>query len=295
MNRLTVLFPMILFLAGCAGTWKGAELAREYYNLGNAYYELGEYKKAADYLARAVELDRDFPKARFNLAMALVKDGRAALGEEIFRDLLAGDPENLNLAEGLAFSLYVQDKQEEAVRAYRSILAVEPTNGAARYNLGILLWQSERLEEALEEFRVLLGNDPEDTAAVFNSGRLLFELDRPDEAAAVVEEYLQAESGDADAYMLLAAIYRAAERYDRALEAYDQALLFDEKLAEAWFFSAWILLTEVEDPARGLDALGQALVFGYSDEEQIKALLESPRLLAREKVEALFEARGLLP
>jgi tetratricopeptide (TPR) repeat protein len=295
MNRRTLFLPLILVLAGCAGGWKSAELAREYYNLGNAYYDLGEYGRAADYLARAVELDKDFPKARFNLAMALVRDGRAGLGEEIFRDLLTGDPQNLTLAEGLAFSLYVQGRQEEAVRAYRDILSLEPGNSAARYNIGILFWQLEQREEALQEFLRLLESDPEDLAALFNTGKLLFELDRYEEAAGKVEEYLQAEPGDTDAYMLLAAIYEVGEKYDRALEAYDRALLFDETRAEAWFFSAQILLTEVEDPARGLDALEQALVLGYDDGERIKSLLDSPELLSRDKVEALFAERGLIP
>jgi tetratricopeptide (TPR) repeat protein len=295
MNRCILLFLMTLALTGCASGWKGAELAKEYYNLGNAYYELWDYGRAAGYLARAVELDREFPKARFNLAMALVKDGRAALGEDIFRDLLESDPDSLNLAEGLAFSLYVQGKQEEAIQVYRGILDAEPANSVARYNLGMLFWQSERRDEALAEFQHLLDIDPDDTDTIFNTGKLLFELDRHPEAAEAVEEYLQAEPDDADAYMLLAAVYRAEERYDRALEAYEKALIFDETRTEAWFFSAQILLTEVEDPSRGLDALGQALVLGYSDGEQIKNLLSSPQLLAREKVEALLDSRDLLP
>ena len=45
-----------LLAGGCASSTRAAQLAAEYYNLGNGYYELGEYPKAVACLRRAVEL-----------------------------------------------------------------------------------------------------------------------------------------------------------------------------------------------------------------------------------------------
>ena len=95
--------------------------------------------------------------------------------------------------------------------------------------------------------------------------------------------------------MHLAEAYRRLERYDRALDAYAQALVYDEKRAEAWFSSAVIQLTRIEDPDRGLVALAEALDNGFRDAERIAELLDDPDLLEREQVTDLLKRRGVLP
>jgi tetratricopeptide (TPR) repeat protein len=126
------------------------------------------------------------------------------------------------------------------------------------------------------------------------AGSLLYELDELEDAATVLAEYLQEKPDDADAYLLLARAYRGQERYDKALEAYEEALVYDEELAVAWFESAEILLTRVQDPERGITALEQALVYGFNDPESIEALLAAPDLLERERVRSLLARHGLL-
>ena len=43
---------------------------------------------------------------------------------------------------------------------------------------------------------------------------------------------------------LLADAYRLQQRFDRALDAYQQALTHQERNAHAWFYTAFLLLTE---------------------------------------------------
>ena len=296
---LLFIFPLslllTLFLFSCAGTMSARELAREYYNLGNAYYELEEYGKAVDFLTKAFELDGDFRKAGFNLALALIKDDQPERAGMILKDLLKADPENQGILEVLAYAFHVQGKDEQAIEVYRQILSEIPEEKNARYNLGILFWEVGEKEDALKQFQKLMEISPEDFENLFNLGKLYLELDRPAEAVSILEQYLQEKPDDTGAYLLLAGAYRTLKQFDRSLEAYSSVLALDENLGEAWYYSAWILLTEIEDPNKGLTALVQALDYGYKDPEKLAALLESPRLLERAAVESLLEERGLLP
>ena len=95
--------------------------------------------------------------------------------------------------------------------------------------------------------------------------------------------------------MHLADIYRTQEHYDWALDAYAEALGYDESLTEALFATAVIQLTKIEDPDRGLTALTEALEVGFDDQEAISRLLSDPNLLERNMVESLLQQRGLLP
>lgn len=286
---------LILTLSGCTSTIRGSELSLEYYNLGNAYYDLADYDKSILYFQKAISIDGDNKKASFNLAMAFVAAGRAAEAQAVLEELSAQDPKNQNILEALAYACYARGDALRAIDIYRQILEATPANNKVRYNLAMVLWKVERPEEALEAFSAILEEDPDDLEALYNRGELLLELGRIEEAVEVFEAYLQNQPESADGYMHLGDAYRIQERYDRALEAYELAIAYDEERAEAWFYSAVIQLTKIEDPDRGLSALAQALEGGFDNREAIAQLLADPGLLERDQVETLLKRSGLLP
>ena len=294
-RKLHVFTTLILILCGCTSSIRGSELSLEYYNLGNAYYDLQDYDKSILYYRKAISIDGENKKACYNLAMAYIAAGRAADAQEVLGQLLEQDPDNQSLQEALAFALYSSGDSAGAIEIYRKILREAPMNTKVRYNLGMLLWEREEPEAALDAFSVILENNPEDLEALYHRGELLLELRRLEEAAEVFEAYLQSRPDSADAYMNLADTYKAQERFDRALDAYAQVLVYDDTRAEAWFFSAAIRLTKIEDPDRGLTALSEALEGGFQDLEAIEEMWTDPALLEADKVEALLKRAGVLP
>jgi predicted Zn-dependent protease len=227
--------------------------------------------------------------------MALIAAGRAGEAQTVLEELILQDPGNENLQEVLAYAYHAQGDNLQAIRIYRQILEASPANNKVRYNLGMLLRKVEQPEEALQVFTEVLEDEPEDLEALYNRGELLLELGRIADAVVVFEAYLQSKPDSTDAYMHLADCYGIQERYDKALEAYAQALAYDEKRSQAWFSSAVIQLTKIEDPDRGLTALSQALEGGFKDQEAIEELLADPALLERDRVEALLQQNGSLP
>jgi len=284
-----------LLAGGCASSIRAAQLAAEYYNLGNGYYELGEYPKAVACLRRAVELDPDSAPIRFNLALALVKGNQAAAARLLLEELREVDPDNLELLEALAFVHQVEGNSAEAEALYRSILERSPENATARYNYAVLLEQAGRGEEAVRELETLLADNSEDQEVRFRAGSLQLALARNEQAAESFLAYLQRHPDSVEAYLRLGQAYRLEERYDKALEAYEQALTYDDKQPEAWFYSSLILLTRIDDPDRGLTALAEALDSGFRDPKLVQELLDSPALLDREQVTKILAEHGLLP
>jgi len=289
-----ILFLPIL-LAGCAGSSRIDNLAAEYYNLGNSYFNQEKYSQAVTHYEKALKIDAELLKARFNLSLALIHLNRAAEAEILLQKLLAEDTANLSILEILAYSYHIQGKTEEAIGILENILEKSPESVSARYNLGILLWKIDKGSEAAAAFTAILDYAPDDSGTLFNLGRLYFELNRTMEAVSYLEEYLQIEPTDVSACLLLAKSYYALKRYDKALEAYDLALSFEQDLAEAWFEKARILLTEVEDPQQGLLSLSLALEAGFEDLEAIAVLLDSTNLLERNRVTDLLKSKNLIP
>lgn len=290
---LLLLLPM--FLSGCAGGSRVDNLAAEYYNLGNSYFNQEKYSQAAVFYERALELDVELHKARFNLSLSLIRLNRADEAEILLLKLLAEDPTNIRVFEMLAYNYHIQGRTEDAIELLEDILEKSPESVSARYNLGILLWDIDKKNMAVAAFTTLLDYAPDDSRTLFNLGRLFFELNKAEDAVSYLEEYLQTEPTDVSAFMLLARSHYVLKRYDKALEAYDLALSFEQDLAEAWFQRAVILLTEVEDPEQGLQSLSLALEAGFKDMEMIAGLLDFTNLLERNRVTDLLKSKNLVP
>ena len=282
-------------LLGCVTQPRGVDLALEYYNLGNGYLDLAQYSRAAELYQDALRLDPTLSKAKYNLALALTQGGEYEQAEHALSALLEEDPDNTTVLEALYYARYLHGAHEEALAAIERLLEVAPENSTARYNKGLVLWKMGARNEAVAEYRTLLDDSPDDLSAVYNLGALLLEIGMPADAIVHLEEYLQAKPDDTDASILLARAYAGMQKYYRALDAYAVVLSLDVRNAEAWFENAAILLTEVEDPGRGLESLLKALEYGFRDEQAIHGLLDSPTLINREEVEALLSEKNLLP
>jgi tetratricopeptide (TPR) repeat protein len=286
---------MALLMAACVTSQSGKQIASDYYNIGNAFFDLGQYEKAITYYQDALRVDPGMVKADYNLALTLVRMKRTDEAITILKRLLTSDQKNTTLMAALGWAYHQQGKDQEALNQYEAILVISPADQNALYNSGIILWKMKKKEDALDRFRKVLAIAPDDTDALFAAGSLLLSLDQPKESADMLSRYVEKKPDDIDAWYLIAGGAERLQKYSRALEAYDKIIAIDAKQANAWFGEARLLLTVVEDPQKGLDALDKALTHGFKDKDAVKALLSSPQLLEKSKVEEAFKAHDLLP
>lgn len=67
MKKLFLVSLSLLILFSCVTKRDEADIANEFYNVGNAFFDLEDYDKAEDYYLRVLDIDQDFHKARYNL------------------------------------------------------------------------------------------------------------------------------------------------------------------------------------------------------------------------------------
>jgi choline-sulfatase len=140
-------------------------------------------------------------------AMALLRLGRTAEGEILWRDLIRDRPEYgrawLNLS-----SLSIQRRDwPEVERLARFAVEREPRSAAAWSNLGIGLEELGRTAEAEAAYRRAGEVDTNDWRALFNLGILLRTSARYDEAATVQQEVLTRAPSNAGAHFELGVLY----------------------------------------------------------------------------------------
>ena len=292
--RAALLCAAVL-LAGCVTSESGKQIALDYYNIGNAFFDLGQYDKAVQYYQNALRADPGMVKADYNLALTLVRMKRSAEAVTVLQKLLAADEKNTTLLAALGWADHELAKDGEALAQYDKVLALSPADQNALYDSGIILWKLKRKDEALERFRKVLALTPDDTDALYAAGSILLSNDDPQGSADMLSRYVEKKPDDVDAWYMIAAGAERMQKYSRALDAYDKIIALDARQANAWFGEARLLLTVVEDPQKGLDDLSKALSSGFKDKEAVKALLASPQLLEKDKVEAALTEHDMLP
>ena len=284
---------LILFFISCATGVPEKKVAQLYYNLGNAYFELGEYGDSVKAYLNAIELGGDLPQAGYNLARVYIESGRITEGIKELQGLLESDPGNSILMSTLGWAYFLSDDYEKSVETYEEILERMPTDVNGLYNAAVLSWELGRKEKALSLYE-LLYVETDDEEILFEIAIIHIDLEAWQDAIDNLLQYIAAKDSDPDAYYFLGIAYAAERYYGEALAAFESAIELQNEDPILYFEKAVILLLYIENLDEGIKSLQKAVELGFSDQERIKDLVASEILPFKSEVEDFLQKSGLL-
>jgi tetratricopeptide (TPR) repeat protein len=296
-NRVFIILciAVVLCLSSCVTGVPATDVAPLYLNLGNAYFELGNYDKAVEAYLNAVELNPELARASFNLAKVYIEQQQLDEAKTILEALIREDPENEILLSTLAYVYSLDGEVDASISLYRDILDRNPQNQDALYNAGILYWRLEEYEQAKSYFYSVFELDPDDTSALYSLAKIEEQLGNTDTAIEFYEVYLENNADDTEVMQELAELYFSEDLFAKALEISSSILTIDETNPEILFMNAFIHFTVTGDSALGMEFLEKAVLAGFTDKERYLQLVENPDLLESEKVREYVTEKDLLP
>ena len=113
----------------------------------------------------------------------------------------------------------------DPIALYQTTIDRNPRCWMAYNNMGTVLDAHGKIAEALEQFRTALQIRPNDAFPNRNVGSCLLRLGHPEQAIPYLEKAVQAEPKYMDAYYQLGLAWSALHKWDRAADAFVQALL----------------------------------------------------------------------
>lgn len=293
--ELLLLLVLVGLFAGCRSYVRRVDLAEEYYNLGNAFYELEDYDRAASYYREALALEPDLAPATFNLARAYIEAGDSAEAIPVLEELRSGDEANVLVLESLAYAYFEQERYEDAARLYDEVLAESPYRPSALYSAALVHRYLENTDRAAELLERAWEANPDDIDVLFHYGSVLHAAGEGEAAVSTLAEYVErAPPEQTDRLLRVARIYADERYFARALAVYEEIRADEPDNARALFGEAELQLTAVEEPSAGIENLSEALEAGFDDEERAAALLERENLLSRTRVTSLLVEYGLV-
>lgn len=131
---------------------KGAQKARTFNNLGNAYMD-HDIDRAITAYESALERNPSYEEANYNMAMALASQGQHEASLSYFLTALDTDPDNAKAHLNAGTSYFALDQINRAIYHFQAALFINPNYAKAHYDLGICYGKKGMLLEAEKEFR----------------------------------------------------------------------------------------------------------------------------------------------
>jgi tetratricopeptide (TPR) repeat protein len=172
------------------------------------------------------------------LGVLTAQGGDAAGAEGLLRRAVALAPRVADLHLNLGLALKRQGKAEEAIASFERVLGLEPEMAEALNNLGALLRELGRAGEAERHLRRCVAAAPGLAEGHNNLGNALADVGRLEEAQACYRRALALRPNYAGAHDNLGVLLQTQAKYADALAAFRRAVALDPQPGDAQFHLA---------------------------------------------------------
>jgi len=188
------------------------------YNLGNLYKRNGDYEEAEKCYKKSISLDPSYIKAYNNLGTIFENTKNYEKAEEIYRQGLSMDKNNATLHYNLGITYQDRGKLDEAKTQYEESLKYRPGWTPSLGNLGEVLKDQGSLDEAEKRFEQLLNKDPGNVRAINNMGTVQAEKGDEEKARQYFKKALNFDPSYKTATLNLQQLYMKQNSLQEALE-----------------------------------------------------------------------------
>jgi tetratricopeptide (TPR) repeat protein len=130
------------------GAVKTRNIYAEYFTLGDSYYKLEDYKKAAEYYELAMKKKEQYWAAYYKLAKCYVFTSDWDNALPMYKKILERDPENASLKASLAYIYSMQGNFKHSIAVYEELLQAQPHNQEYLENyLAVLIADNKKFEK----------------------------------------------------------------------------------------------------------------------------------------------------
>jgi Flp pilus assembly protein TadD len=205
--------------------------ATDFYRIVDRASTLSESGKLSEALAewkKAVELDPEDGRARYNLALAYDRSGQLAEATQEYTRSLDISPNNDSACTNLGVIMVSQGRLDEAVEWFRKALEIDPRNAKAESNLGAALLEKGLSADAVAHLRKSLELEPDAPGTVSTLGWALALQGQLDESVAMMRKAVALNADSAESQFGLGRVLAARRNFAEAIGPLEKAVLLTQ-------------------------------------------------------------------
>ncbi len=143
-------------------------------------------------------------------------------------------PQNTDIWFELAFCYEQTGDRQAAIGIYNNILDENPYSNEAWFNMGQLLFLEEDYEKSAEAFDFAYITGSNDHGALLQKAHSFFQCERYQKAIEAYQEYAELTEYTPFSYVFIGECHEKMDNFDSAKEMYRNALEKDPQNADAW-------------------------------------------------------------
>ncbi len=194
------------------------------HSLGMIACQRGQYRLAAEFVAKAVAADRQIPQFHNTLGVVLAAVGKTQKAIDAYRRAISLKPDYAEAYANMADTLQSQGQYPAALENCKKAIQLQPALAGAYYNLANILRQQGRHDEAIENYQHVIRLKPDFAMAHGNLAVTLKEHGRNAEAVESYKQAIRLMPADATLRHDLGTVLKDCQRCDEATESYKQAI-----------------------------------------------------------------------
>ena len=202
-------------------------------HIGELYYGLEQYTRAADYFRKTIALKPNLHQAHNNLGVIFYRTNQYPEAIKAFHKALSFKFDFASAHFNLANALYRSNKNEAAIAAYQEALRLQPGFLPALKNLAQVYFFSDNLDASLATYEKMVRLTPEDAKTHIAKGYVLVTMNRSNEALTAFRKAVRLAPGEIMAWEGLSDLLSEQGKTEEAIRAYRQILALDPGHAEA--------------------------------------------------------------
>jgi len=206
-------------------------------------------------------------REKISAALRLHQEGNLLEAGEIYREVLASEPDNVDALNLMGVVMQAAGDLELAADLIGRAAELAPDYFGPFANLGNVYQAAGRLEEALDSFRRALELNPDSAETVNNMASLFNQLGRHQEALKASEAALGIFPEFPAARLNLGNALAALGKVDQAIACYRQTIEADPESGDGWFNLGNIYVDQ-EDWREAQAAFGKALALDPENPEK---------------------------
>jgi Flp pilus assembly protein TadD len=148
-------------------------MVETYSNLGLARLRLGAFREAERDLLKAIEVDKSYVGAHYNLGSLYLEQRNSGEAVKRFREAINLDPADFRAYIGMGKAYHALRLYDEAIKYFKKAVELNPGNVPAYNEIGVIYMSLGKYEDARSYFKIALKYDPNDQIVLDNIRKII--------------------------------------------------------------------------------------------------------------------------
>ena len=189
-----------------------AELAEQYLQRGNAYFNLKEYESAIEDYEKTIELNPENVAAYFNRGILYFEQGKYELAIKDYEKAIQLNPD-FKTYNNRGVSYSTLGKYNLAIQDYTKSIELNPEDVFAYGNRGKIYDELEKNDLAIQDYTKAIELNSYSDELYFNRGNVYYELENYDLAIQDYTKSIELNPDNASTYYNRGIVYSKLEKY----------------------------------------------------------------------------------